>query len=184
MKEIYKKLVRPCIGRDGSWVSRMLTFRRGGHVHSIPQDFFCLSALTHCLSLPPSLSPPPPPPPPQASPSLRSALQAFEWMLTDTSSSCRMAEVARLLGEKRVCKVDVDVCLSVVFYCLEREELQTALRELAKIVSLWKAFLFPCGSCGFFAHFTVSFFLFSPLSLPPSYLRPHQESLVCGLSNP
>lgn len=47
-----------------------------------------------------------------------------------------MAEAARILGEKRVCKVDVDMALSVVFYCLEREELQTALRELSHIVSL------------------------------------------------
>lgn len=71
----------------------------------------------------------------QASPGLRSALQAFEYFLHDTRSSCRMAEAARMLGEKRVCKVDVDVCISVVFYCLEREELQTALRELSRIVS-------------------------------------------------
>ena len=128
-----------------------------------PRIFFVyLPSLTVSPSLPPSL-----PPPPQASPSLRSALQAFEWMLTDTSSSCRMAEVARLLGEKRVCKVDVDVCLSVVFYCLEREELQTALRELAKIVSLWKAFLFPCGSCGFFCTFYCFVLSLLP-SLPPS----------------
>ena len=49
-----------------------------------------------------------------------------------------MAEAARMLGEKRVCKVDVEmvVGLSVVFYCLEREELHTALRDLSHIVSL------------------------------------------------
>lgn len=87
VKEIYSKLIVPCIGRDGYW----------------------------------------------ASPGLRSALQAFEYFLHDTRSSCRMAEAARMLGEKRVCKVDVDVCISVVFYCLEREELQTALRELSRI---------------------------------------------------
>ena len=46
-----------------------------------------------------------------------------------------MAEAARILGEKRVCKVEVDAILPVVFFCLEREELQTALRNLSCIVS-------------------------------------------------
>jgi hypothetical protein len=88
VKEIYSKVVLPCIGRDGAW----------------------------------------------ASPALRHALQSFERFLRDINSSCKMAEAARILGEKRVCKVDVDLCLRVVFYCLEREELQTALRELSQIV--------------------------------------------------
>jgi hypothetical protein len=67
------------------------------------------------------------------SPALKSALASFQRCLGSIGSSCRMAEAARILGEKRVCKVEVDVCLPVVFYCLEREELQTALRDLAQI---------------------------------------------------
>jgi hypothetical protein len=70
-----------------------------------------------------------------ASPALRNSLCLFEGFLADAWSSCRMAEAARILGEKRVCKVEVCVAysLSVVFYCLEREELQTALRDLSRI---------------------------------------------------
>lgn len=56
-------------------------------------------------------------------------------LLGDTRSSCRVAEAARTLGEKRVCKVEVNMGLPVVFYCLEREELQTALKHLSHIVS-------------------------------------------------
>lgn len=125
VKDIYSKLIVPCIGRDGYWVS----------VYTL-SVFFCfflrkgdfLHWVAHCILYFLSFSL-------QASPGLRSALQAFEYFLHDTRSSCRMAEAARMLGEKRVCKVDVDVCISVVFYCLEREELQTALRELSRIVS-------------------------------------------------
>lgn len=127
VKDIYSKLIVPCIGRDGYWVSEKYicifsvvysSFRKGAAV----------SVVWHCILYLLSFST-------QASPGLRSALQAFEYFLHDTRSSCRMAEAARMLGEKRVCKVDVDVCISVVFYCLEREELQTALRELSRIVS-------------------------------------------------
>lgn len=126
VKDIYSKLIVPCIGRDGYWVS----------VYTLSVFFCCcflrkgdfLRCVAHCILYFLSFSI-------QASPGLRSALQAFEYFLHDTRSSCRMAEAARMLGEKRVCKVDIDVCISVVFYCLEREELQTALRELSRIVS-------------------------------------------------
>lgn len=124
VKEIYSKLIVPCIGRDGYWVSENFLCYRWVF---FSEKVIFLSVVWHCILYFLSST--------QASPGLRSALQAFEYFLHDTRSSCRMAEAARMLGEKRVCKVDVDVCISVVFYCLEREELQTALRELSRIVS-------------------------------------------------
>ena len=164
--DIYHKVVLPSIGRDGSWVS-------GGVISpSVREPLFIINVGVSKLdySLPHSLTHS------QVSPALRNSLLSFESVLSDTSSSCRVAEAARILGEKRVCKVDVDLALSVVFYCLEREELQTALRELSHIVSLLVD-LIPHSFHPFFSPSLSP----SPLSLflsPP--LRLHHVLLLCG----
>ena len=83
-----------------------------------------------------------------------------------------MAEAARILGEKRVCKVEVDVSLPVVFYCLEREELQTALRDLAQIVSHSNLFESENIVRGFVLLLTIAYCVFlSLLAFPilPSF---------------
>ena len=62
-------------------------------------------------------------------------LLAFERLLSDPSSGSRMAELARTLGEKRLCKLDVDmVTLPVAIYCIEHEQLQSSLALLRIMV--------------------------------------------------
>ena len=64
-------------------------------------------------------------------------LIAFECLLTDPSRGSKMAELARTLGEKRMCKLEVDLeTLPVDIYCLEQEALQSALQPLRGIVSV------------------------------------------------
>ena len=45
-----------------------------------------------------------------------------------------MTQVARVLGEKRLCRLDVDCCpqdpIKVEIYCLEQEKLQDALQSV------------------------------------------------------
>ena len=79
-----------------------------------------------------------------------------------------MAEAARILGEKRVCKVEVDVSLPVVFYCLEREELQTALRDLAQIVSHSKHFKSEDRVCDLTLLLTIAYCVFLSLLAFPN----------------
>lgn len=47
-----------------------------------------------------------------------------------------MAEIARNFGERRMCKIEVDMLsLDTVVYCLEHETLQRALSPLENVVS-------------------------------------------------
>ena len=80
--------------------------------------------------------------PGQCSPELGRALRLFEQLINDPKNYCRLAEGARLLGEQRVCRIDVDIHFgsNTVLYCLEGEKLSTALTEISKMVSLTRRF--------------------------------------------
>ena len=121
VREIYSNLVLPCIRKDNSWVSVCVCVCVWNSTGQTQSQKIYILINAHF---------------PQASPALGSALRSFEVCVSDERSVSRMAEAARILGEKRVCRVEVDAILPVVFFCLEREELQTALRELSCIVSL------------------------------------------------
>ncbi len=72
----------------------------------------------------------------QTSPGAQQMFTAFESLLANPSCSSKMAELARALGEKRMCKLEVDMeTLPVDIYCLEQEALQSALQPLRSIVS-------------------------------------------------
>ncbi len=73
----------------------------------------------------------------QPSPGLVKLLgKRFEDILSRPSSGSRMAEIARNFGERRMCKIEVDVLsLDTVIYCLEHETLQRALSPLENVVS-------------------------------------------------
>ena len=75
---------------------------------------------------------------PQCSQGLTRALHLFEQLINDPESYCWLAEGARLLGQQRVCRINVDIHFgqNTVLYCLEGEKLNTALMEISKMVSL------------------------------------------------
>ena len=48
-----------------------------------------------------------------------------------------MAEIARNFGERRMCRIEVDMLsIDTVIYCLEHETLQMALSPLETVVSV------------------------------------------------
>ena len=56
----------------------------------------------------------------------------------DCSSVYRMAEVARMFGERRMCKLEVDMMsLDVTILCVEHELLFRALQPLQNLVSIY-----------------------------------------------
>ena len=72
----------------------------------------------------------------QVSPGVKQLLSSFESLLADPSSGSRMAEIARMLGEKRMCRLEVDLfTLPVTIYSVEHEPLQEALHHLQSMVS-------------------------------------------------
>ena len=64
----------------------------------------------------------------------------FEELLDSPESYWKLADGARILGERRVCRIDVDIHFSsnTVLYCLEGEKLKTALQEISKMVRVYK----------------------------------------------
>ena len=71
----------------------------------------------------------------QCSAELKRALSLFEKLLNNPDSYCQLADGARILGEKRVCRIDVDIHFdSYVLYCLEGEKLSTALQKIFEMV--------------------------------------------------
>lgn len=73
----------------------------------------------------------------QVSPSVQSLLALFESLLVDPSSGSRMAEIARTLGEKRMCKLEIELLtLPVTIYSIEHEALQEALHHLQSMVRI------------------------------------------------
>ena len=60
----------------------------------------------------------------------------MEALFDDSSRGSRVAELARIIGEKRVCKIELEVVtLPVTVYCIEHELLESALQPLQTVVS-------------------------------------------------
>ena len=68
---------------------------------------------------------------------MKQLLSSFELLLSDPSSGSRMAEIARMLGEKRMCRLEVDLfTLPVTIYSVEHESLREALHHLQSMVRM------------------------------------------------
>ena len=85
----------------------------------------------------------------QVSPSVQNLLALFESLLVDPGSGSRMAEIARTLGEKRMCKLEIELLtLPVTIYSIEHEALHEALHHLQSMVRIYKltknAEMCPC----------------------------------------
>ena len=85
----------------------------------------------------------------QASPGICQVLGAVEALFNDSTRGSRVAELARIIGEKRVCKIELEVVtLPVIVYCIEHELLESALQPLRTMVSRGAPSQFPlnCGA--------------------------------------
>ena len=84
---------------------------------------------TYCLSSPSLLCA-------QVSPGVKHLTKSFESLVMEPSSVYRMAELARTLGERRLCKLEVELMTLTHFvYCTEHEPLQGVLENVTSMVS-------------------------------------------------
>ena len=66
---------------------------------------------------------------------MKQLTQSFESLVMELSSMYRMAELARTLGECRLCKLDVELMtLTHYVYCTEHEPLQGVLSHVTSMV--------------------------------------------------
>ena len=74
---------------------------------------------------------------PQVSPGVDQLLQLFVELVQDPSCVFKMAEIARTLGVKRMCRMEVDYLGLEVFdvFCVEHEVVLTALMPIQSMVS-------------------------------------------------
>lgn len=74
---------------------------------------------------------------PQISPGVGQLLQSFVELVQNPSSVFKMAEIARTLGEKRMCRMEVDYLGLEVFdvFCVEHELVLTALTSIQSMVN-------------------------------------------------
>lgn len=64
-------------------------------------------------------------------------IKSFETLMADPSSVYRMAELARTLGERRLCKLEVELMtLTHYVYCIEHERLASVLSHVTSMVSV------------------------------------------------
>ena len=74
----------------------------------------------------------------QVSPGVKQLTRSFEDLVMEPSSVYRMAELARTLGERRLCKLEVELMTLTHFvYCTEHEPLQGVLSHVTSMVSGW-----------------------------------------------
>ncbi len=76
----------------------------------------------------------------QISPHLSTVFQTFETLFKNPANCVsNMAYVARLFGERRICKLVVQQCIPMAFeytvYCAEHETVSAAVGVLARVVS-------------------------------------------------
>lgn len=73
----------------------------------------------------------------QISPGVGQLLQSFTDLIQLPSSVFKMAEIARIFGEKRLCRMEVDYLgLQVLdIFCVEHELVLTALTSIQSMVS-------------------------------------------------
>jgi len=64
-------------------------------------------------------------------------LQSFEKLLSDPTSVYRVAELARMFGERRLCKLEVEI-MSLLHstYCIEHEKLGDVLSHFKEMVRI------------------------------------------------
>lgn len=72
----------------------------------------------------------------QISPGVEHLLQSFLQLIRDPSSIFKMAEIARTLGEKRMCRMEVDYLGLTRFdiFCVEHELVLNALSSIQSMV--------------------------------------------------
>ena len=72
----------------------------------------------------------------QISPGVNQLLQSFRELVKNPSSVFKMAEIARTLGEKRMCRMEVDYLglAKVDLFCVEHELVLTALTSIQTMV--------------------------------------------------
>ena len=67
---------------------------------------------------------------------MKQLVQSFEVLVSDPTSVYRMAELARTLGERRLCKLEVELMsLTHYVYCIEYEPLGEVLSHVTSMVS-------------------------------------------------
>lgn len=72
----------------------------------------------------------------QVSPGVKQLVKSFNTLVADPSSVYRMAELARTLGERRLCRLEVELMtLTHYVYCVEHEPLQEVLAHITSMVS-------------------------------------------------
>ena len=128
--DIYNTIVKPYCKLNNSWVSSLLpSLCIPGTYPPPPQTTrFNYSFLSPSLPL-------------QISPQITRMLAAVEGILTGPGSHSRMAEVARVLGERRLCRMDVTlafnggVLIEPTVFCVEQEIVAQALQPIREIVS-------------------------------------------------
>ena len=139
--ELFKLLVPPTINQNKSWVSSLNvhvptvlylgggTEREGGRERDwwYQGDRIILATLIYKTLI--LLS--------QISPGVGQLLQSFVDLIQHPSSVFKMAEIARTLGEKRMCRMEVDYLgLEVLdIFCVEHELVLTALTSIQSMVS-------------------------------------------------
>lgn len=75
--------------------------------------------------------------PSQVSPGVKQLVESFNSLVADPTSVYRMAELARTLGERRLCKLEVELMtLCHYVYCVEHEPLRQVLAHITSMVSL------------------------------------------------
>lgn len=124
INDLYQMIFCPFVNQDSSWVSN--AFIAFG-------SCFCCCCCYQCsssLSLSPCL---------QVSPGVKHLTESFETLVRDPSSVYRMAELARNLGERRLCKLEVELMTLTHFvYCIEHEPLREVLSHVTSMVSINK----------------------------------------------
>ena len=102
------------------------------------------------------------------SPQLTTIFSTFEELLRNPDQCVsNMAHVARVLGERRICKLQVSsmmVGLQYTIYCAEHEMISSSIQVLAEVVSF--CYMFNYVTCFSSMFFFFPFFSFSyPLLL-------------------
>lgn len=73
----------------------------------------------------------------QVSPGVKQLIHSFDTLIMDPTSVYRIAELARTLGERRLCKLEVELMtLTHYVYCIEHELLQGVLSHITSMVSV------------------------------------------------
>ncbi len=71
----------------------------------------------------------------QVSPGVKQLVESFDRLVRDPTCVYSVAGLARILGERRLCKLEVELMtLCHYVYCVEHEPLQTVLSHITSMV--------------------------------------------------